>query len=154
VRCYAGCSQADVIAALRSRGLCGCQEARPTLSRADRARWARERAEAERIRTQAGYFADSAVLMAECALDELSPEDPERARHMRLLMALRVSPEAEYRALLECNPTWAAALVHAGHERAKRLQMALARWIVGGMPGVGAWHLRPSSLKHSITCAR
>ena len=96
----------------------------------------RQYAEDLRIRTEAAYFADAAGLMAEWALEELSPEDPERAAHTSLLATLRVSPEAEYRAWLDCNPTWAAALVQAGHERAKRLQMALARWIVAGMSGV------------------
>jgi hypothetical protein len=74
--------------------------------------------------------------MAEWALEELPIEHPERATHTALLAALRVSPEAEYRAWLNRDPKWAAALVQAGYERAKRLQTALARWIVAGMPGV------------------
>jgi DNA primase len=96
----------------------------------------RQYAEDRRVREDAAYFEDAARIEAEEALEALSPVDPERARHTRLLMALRVSPEAEYRAWLECNPTWASALVHTGRERDRRLQLALARWIVAGMPGV------------------
>jgi hypothetical protein len=96
----------------------------------------RQYAEDRRVREDAGYFADAAAIEAEWALEELSPVNPERAIHTRLLMALRVSPEAEYRAWLACNPTWAAALVYAGREHDRRLQMALAEWIAEGMPGV------------------
>jgi hypothetical protein len=96
----------------------------------------RQYAEDRRNRDESQYFADAAALMAEWALEELSPVDPERAVHTRLLMALRVSPEAVFRAWLVCNPTWAAALVHAGRERAKRWQLNLAQWIVAGMPEV------------------
>jgi hypothetical protein len=91
---------------------------------------AREFAEAGRIRRDALYFADAARVMAEGVLEVLSPTAPERAIHTALLIALRVSPEAEYRAWLENSPTWAAALVDAGRERAKRLQMALARYLL------------------------
>jgi hypothetical protein len=135
VHCHAGCPQAHIIAALRARGLWPERE-RPEWTPADRARWARERAEAERIRGEAAYFADVAALMAEWALDELAPGDPERAIHTCLVMALRVSPEAEYRAWVARDPKWAATLVHAGRERDRRLQVALAHWIVAGMPGV------------------
>ncbi len=101
-----------------------------------RKRWAQERCELERIRLDASYFADAAALLAEGALEELSPTDPERAVHAALLAALRVSPEAEYRSWLRKSPAMAAALVYAGRERSKRLQIALAQWIVLGMPGV------------------
>ena len=91
-------------------------------------------AEDRRIREDAGYFVDAAQIMAEEALQVLSPVDPERATHTRLLMALRTSPEAELRAWRARNPTWAAALVHAGRERDREWQLALAEWIVAGMP--------------------
>jgi hypothetical protein len=121
------------------------------LSSADRQRWARERAQVELIRAEAAYFADAAALMADWALDGLSSEDPERAVHTAILARLRISAEAEYRAWLEHKPTWAAALVQAGRERSRRLQIALARWIVAGMPGVRCG-LTQSSLKRSISC--
>ncbi len=91
---------------------------------------ARECAEAAQVRLDALYFADAAQLMAEEALEALAPTDPERAAHTALLVALRVSPEAEYRSWLHCNPQWAAALVHAGRARIKRLQIALARYLL------------------------
>jgi 2-oxo-4-hydroxy-4-carboxy--5-ureidoimidazoline (OHCU) decarboxylase len=68
--------------------------------------------------------------MAEWALEELSTTNPARALHTALLAALRISPETEYRAWLEHKPELAAALVSAGRARAKRLQVALARYIV------------------------
>jgi hypothetical protein len=74
--------------------------------------------------------------MANWALEELPTESPERAIYVRLLKALRLSPEAEYRVWLAHNPTSAAALVAAGRERERRLQMSLATWIVDGMRGV------------------
>jgi hypothetical protein len=118
-----------VIGALRARGLWPERED-IRLSRADRAHWARARAAADRIRTEAIYFADAARVMAEWALEELSTTNPARALHTALLAALRISPETEYRAWLEHKPELAAALVSAGRARAKRLQVALARYIV------------------------
>jgi hypothetical protein len=89
-----------------------------------------EYAEVIRIRRDALYFADGARMMAEEALEVLSTTDPERAAHTALLAALRRSPDAEYRAWLEHKPEWAAALVNTGRARAKRLQVALACYVV------------------------
>ena len=125
VHCHAGCSQVDVIGALRARGLWPERDQRP-FTAADRSRWIEER----RIRCDAMYFADAARQMAAWALEVLSPTDPERAVHTALLTALRVSPVNEYRAWLERDATWAATLVHAGRERDRRLQVALANWII------------------------
>jgi hypothetical protein len=136
LHCFAGCAYADIVAASRSRGLWWPERARTQRSRADRARLAREYAEAQRIRVETAYFADTAVVMAEWALEELPTEDPERAVHTSLLAGLRVSAEAEYRMWLDRDPTWTAALVQAGRERDGRWQVALAEWIVGGMPEV------------------
>jgi hypothetical protein len=94
----------------------------------------REYEDDRRTRANAAYFADAAQIMAEEALEVLSPVHPERAAHTRLLMALRGCPVAEYRAWLDCNPTWAAALVQAGRERDRGWQVMLAEWIVAGMP--------------------
>lgn len=100
-----------------------------TLTDAEKHQYAAQR----RIREEAGYFADAAILMAEWSLEELPTTDPNRAFHTTLLQALRGSPEAEYRAWLIHNPTWAAALVCAGRERERRLQTELARWIMAGV---------------------
>ena len=126
VCCYAGCAQDDVIAALQARGLWPERE-RPEWRPADHARWAAQQQGARRIRSEARYFADAARQMAEWALEELSPVDPERPVHTALLAALRASPEAEYRVWLKHQPEWAGALVHAGRERERRLaRMILA----------------------------
>ena len=125
VHCHAGCAQADVIAALRGRGLWPERE-RPAWTPQDRARWAAD----WRIRQDALYFADAARVMAEWALEELSPVDLERFAHTSLLAALRVSPEAEYRAWLERDPKSAHALVEAGRERQRRLQTGLVHFII------------------------
>jgi hypothetical protein len=128
VHCHAGCPQPDVIAELRARGLWP-QEERIQRSPPDRKRLAREWAEVERVRAEAAYFADAAAMMAEWALEELSPVHPERALHTARLAALRVSPEAEYRVWLSRNPSWAAALVHAGRERERRLARMILAYI-------------------------
>jgi hypothetical protein len=79
----------------------------------------RDYAKDRRIREEAPYFADAATLLAEWALEDLSPADPE-------LAALRMSPEAEYRSWLRTNPRTAAALVHDGRRRTGRLHVALS----------------------------
>jgi hypothetical protein len=122
-----------VIAALRARDLWPERDYK-YLSRANRAHRARAWADAERISEEATYFADAAALLAESELEELSAIDPKRARHTALLAALRMSPEAEYRNWVRNQPIMAAALVKAGRKRARRLQIALARWITAGMP--------------------
>ncbi|HXI43537.1 MAG TPA: hypothetical protein VNH18_19905 [Bryobacteraceae bacterium] len=91
---------------------------------------ARQWAEAERNRRDALYFADAARLMAEETLEGLSPVDLERATYTELIAALRVAPEAEYRAWLEYSPRLAVALVHAGRIRQRRLQTALSRYLL------------------------
>ena len=60
----------------------------------------REYAETERIRCDAPYFGDAERLVVEWALEELPPKDRERAVYTALLVVLRVSPEAVYRAWL------------------------------------------------------
>jgi hypothetical protein len=131
VYCFGGCGQAEVIAALRARGLWPEQEHKP-LSRADRQAWA----DSQRIREEAEHFAEAAAIMAEWALEELADSDPGRYTYTRLLMALRISPEAEYREWLDRDRAWASALVAAGGARDRRLQVSLAEWIATGMPAV------------------
>jgi hypothetical protein len=94
--------------------------------------------DAARIRHDALYFSDAARNMAEWSLEVLSTTDAERAVHTALLAALRASPETEYHDWLKHQPEWAAALVHAGRERAKRLQLALARYLATEGPNAAA----------------
>ena len=116
VHCHAGCSQSDVIDALRSRNVWPQREYLPRTP-AERA----QRIESERMRRDALYFASTARILAEWVLVDLSPTDPERAVQTALLAALRVSPETEYRAWLKYHAALAGALVHAGRERERRL---------------------------------
>jgi CHC2 zinc finger len=96
----------------------------------------REYADDQRIREEVVYFADAAALMAEWAIEELPDNHAERFGLTNLLAALRVSPEAEYRAWLTRDPQMAAALVEAGRGRERRLQVALAHWIAAELHGV------------------
>jgi hypothetical protein len=82
------------------------------------------------IRLDSAYFASGARAMAEEALEQLPHNDPEREVHTALLRALAVSPEAEYQYWLKHNPECVAALVYAGRERARRLQLGLARYLM------------------------
>lgn len=107
----------------------GVQIERRSLSPEEQKAVARERIESKRIRREAEYFADAAMLMAERELEELPSNDPARANFTSLIAGLRASPEAEYRAWMRHDPRMAAALVHAGRARRKRLFQALARWI-------------------------
>ena len=75
-------------------------------------------------------------MMADSALEEIDAGHRERAELTRLIAAIRLSPEAEYRAWLECQPEWAAALVHAGKARATRLQTMLANYLTAGVSNV------------------
>ena len=100
-------------------------EDRP-LTPAERRQYSRD----AKLTEDAQHFAVAARLMAEWALEELPPMDPERRVHTELLKALRTTPVTEYCAWLGLQPAWAAALVKAGRERSSRLQVALARYLV------------------------
>ena len=77
---------------------------------------AQDCAEERRIREEAPYFVYVAKLMAEEALEVLSPTDTERAVYTSLLAALEATLEAEYRAWVSHSPQIAAALVARGAE--------------------------------------
>src|SRR5262245_4827717 len=64
VHCHAGCSQADVIAALRARGLWPERE-RPDWTPVERRSWIRERRELERLLPEARYWRRAAIALAE-----------------------------------------------------------------------------------------
>jgi hypothetical protein len=83
-----------------------------------------------KIAADAVYFTDAALVLAEEQLESLAPDDPERIEWNRLVRALRVSPEAEYREWWSNgNAQTAAALVQAGRERARRMQTLLAAFL-------------------------
>ena len=93
-------------------------------------------ADAQRVRSEAPYFADAASAMAELALEGMASTDMRRAAVTSLAARLRVAPEGEYRWWVENEPAMAYALAQAGRARAKRLQIWLATWIAADMPEV------------------
>jgi hypothetical protein len=95
------------------------------LKRHDRTDWWNE----QRIKREAFYFASAAWVLAEDALEALEPWDPQRAVYTSLLRATGICPLAEYRKWRERSPDMAAALVHAGKRRQKRLQTMLAHFL-------------------------
>lgn len=68
VHCHAGCSQADVIEALRSRGLWPDKE-RPEWTPEQRRKWGQQRREFEQDLAEARYWRRGTVLLLELALD-------------------------------------------------------------------------------------
>jgi hypothetical protein len=66
--CFSGCSQSDVIEALRSRGLWPERERREWTP-AERRQWARERRELERDLPAARYWRRGALIMLESVMD-------------------------------------------------------------------------------------
>lgn len=88
-----------------------------------------DRRQAELEQSTAGYFADAAIILAEQALEELEPCDPERAIHTHLLKRLRENPVAVYCWWCRNNPEGAAALVEAGLNHQRRLQRLLLAFV-------------------------
>jgi hypothetical protein len=123
IHCFSGCDQKAVIAALHQRGLWPSHD--PNLPEPSPA----QIEEYKRIRRESLLFADTAAAMAQAALEELSDTDSERFGMTSFLLALRISPEAEYRAWLERDPAWATALVRAGRARRHRLETFLRSWL-------------------------
>jgi hypothetical protein len=68
--------------------------------------------------------------LAEDALASLEAWDPNRASLTALLQALKKSPAKEYCDWSEHSPKMAAALVNAGQNRQRRLQIRLAHYLV------------------------
>jgi hypothetical protein len=127
VHCHAGCLQADVIAALRARGLW----AESNLTPAEKRDFARQRAADQADMQNARPFADVATIMAEQALEKLSPTDPERAPLTALLSALRTDTGTltEYRAWRSAHPKLTAGLVAAGRQHQERLLMLVTNYL-------------------------
>lgn len=131
VRCHAGCTQAEVIDALRLRGLWPETEKRE---------WKRPFVDPDRAEDmlRAAYWARSVVMLAEWLLEDIPLTDPARMPLTELLRVIRLGDEsalAEYRRWRENRPDWTRALVHAGRLHDARQQRALARWIQEGMHG-------------------
>lgn len=130
VHCHAGCTQADVIAALRDRGLWPEYRSERSHSVSDPDR-ARDLVRAHRWRR-------AAVLFAEWLLETIPFDDPARMPLTAMLRMLRLGDDLllmEYRAWRARDPELTAGLVHAGWLNDARMQRRLAYWIEGGMEG-------------------
>jgi hypothetical protein len=130
VHCHAGCAQADIIAALRERGLWPEYRERRLRPASDPDR-ARDMARADSWRK-------SAILLAEWLLETISLTDPARMPLTALLRVVHLGDDAllsEYRAWRMRDPELTAGLVHAGRLSNARLQRRLAQWIEGDMQG-------------------
>jgi hypothetical protein len=132
LHCFSGCAQADVIEALRSRGLWPEQprrgERRPALH-IDEDR----RDDARRIE----YWRHGVRLLAELALATWASCDPDRLAITRLHASVKDLSDdsliALYREHRRRDPRFTAAIVRAGRISITRNEELLARWIVEGM---------------------
>ena len=122
VHCHAGCSQDDVIDALRGRGLWPERSRTESRHPAPDPDWP---ADLER----AVYWALAVEQFAEQALEELEPWSLERYGLTQLLRTIRLgdaSMVAEFRRRRARDPKMAAGLVHAGRLHDARVQRDLA----------------------------
>ena len=131
VHCHAGCRQADVIAALRARGLW------PERARAGSPG---EPADPDRAKDKirAAYWKISVMVFADWLKESVAVTDPVHMPLTELVRVLYLGDEAllaEYRIWKKYEPELTAGLVHAGRLSDARLQRRLARWIQGGMHG-------------------
>jgi hypothetical protein len=81
---------------------------------------------------RATWWKIAARILAEWALEELSPVDPERRVHTRLLATIRLGEAAlvaEYRDWRRRDPRMTAGMVYAGRLHDARMQRRLALWI-------------------------
>ncbi len=142
VRCHAGCSQTEVIAALRARGL-WLERPRRDWTPEQRERWARERREIERVLPAARLWQRAAVLLAEETLhtlktglvDPLAPQPGVgEIQHLEaVLRNLRVHDDAglvaEFTWWQQHHPGLTAALVDIARRRDKAERRALAAFL-------------------------
>jgi hypothetical protein len=129
VHCHAGCVQADVIAALRARGLWQAPER--TWTPAERRKWIRERQELERLLPEAQLWRDAAVVWIEEELVDLKaalfdptlppPEIDFIQRLEVLLQSLRSASDGalvdRYRSWATNHPWLSCAMVHVARKR-------------------------------------
>ena len=131
VRCHAGCTQDEVLAALRSRGLW------PETARNGEPRTPPDPDRAEDL-IRAAYWARSVLVLAEWQLEDLPLVDPARLPLTKLVRTIGLGDEsvlAEYRSWRMKDPELTAGLVYAGRMSDARLQRALAQWIREGCHG-------------------
>jgi len=120
VHCFAGCRQADVIAALRQRGLWPQPEAAH-----DPEAWRREH---ER-RREAQRFARAARLLAEWVLEALPFHHPDRRDLTELLERLKLDPGAELDWFRKHHLALTVAMVAAARTHEGRLRQRAEQWV-------------------------
>jgi hypothetical protein len=147
VFCHGGCGQAQVIDALKAKGLWPERERR-WLTRAEFEQQRQYAAEMRDRMRCSQYWALAIVPMLEMLLEELppieafdwdSPEDeiPERAALTQALMEVRAAQEYPallaglYADWLKREPKLTAALVHAGKQSERRWAGRIWKWIDG-----------------------
>jgi len=142
VHCHAGCSQSDVIAALKSRGLWPERE-RPEWTAEERSNWARQRREVERYLSAARYWRRGVTLLLESALDTEKaklfnptggPADIHLLRHFthiieRLQRAGDAALVAEYRQWQAQLPEQCAGIVQWARDREAAEIRAVAAYL-------------------------
>ena len=133
VWCWHGCKPADLLNALRRRGLLPERERRP-LSPAERRAAAEQRRRDERDLGAARYFRLAAELLADELLETLPVADLSRGPLTAMKAAMRTETGllVEYRDWREREPELTAALVAAGRNRGARLEMMLRHYLLGG----------------------
>ena len=133
LHCHGGCTQRDVIAALRNLGLW------PEPKRRDSQRTHSDYdSDFPGDLARAEHFRVATRLMAEAALSSLPAETMERRGLTRLLTVINGSNAglvAEYRAWRERYPQLTSALVNTGRRSRARKERTLALWIRGGLGG-------------------
>ncbi|HEV3330548.1 MAG TPA: hypothetical protein VG096_06185 [Bryobacteraceae bacterium] len=153
VHCHAGCSQADVIAALRARGLWPERE-KLTWTPAERTDWGRQQRDLERALPSAQLWRRAAVRLQEESLvllkarlfDPVPPIPEDLSEPVELVGAGIYQAEralawlrrlqgkdlvAEYRWWLGDHPGWTFALLRAGHEMEAAERRALRAYLAG-----------------------
>jgi hypothetical protein len=142
VHCHAGCSQSDVIAALRAKGL-WLEHARRWLTPLEWAEQQRYRAGMRERERQAAYFylALEPLLLEAIeglrAVETLDWDDDDQERfaltkELALVRAAREHPARQVALYIEWlthAPKLAEAICAAGIERRLRIQLRIWRWI-------------------------
>ena len=124
VHCFGGCTQDDVIEALRQRGV---WPAAKQHTPAQRREYGQRQRAIQRLILEASHFARAARALTAMAIE--TADHPERIGLVDMVRDLRGSPITTYTAWRERHPGLTAALVRAGRASDTRLQRRLAAYI-------------------------
>jgi len=132
VHCFSGCSQSDVIAAIRARGLWP-ETPRSEWTPRERHEWGQQQWRARQDAKAARWWAISEAALLEQVLEGLAWCDPSRVHYTRLLAVIRTGGAGvlgEYRQCRQSEPEVTAAMVRAGRDAERRWQTATARFLM------------------------